>query len=199
MSIEELERIPQAMADAVRPHLAAATVASYQRFLDAMVCYTRGSGDRLRHAEAHAATSELAAFFGRLAREEAGHYLLAEADLRAFGLEPTGAPWPGVAEFTQSWFERGNPARWLGALYALENVGGPLARDAVTHLSRLSLPREAVRFVMVHLEADAEHGASTAVHVRAQMAAHGDEVLAAAREAADFWVALHQRALAPQL
>ena len=194
----ELERLPVAMAEAVKPHLGATSLAGYQRFLAAMVHYTRGSGERLRHAAAHAPSAELATFFDRLAREEAGHYRLAEADLAAFGgaLGPSsGGDVPAeVTAFHRFWMESDEPATWLGALYVLESVGGHLGEAAATNLARLGLGRDQVRFVMVHLEADIEHGAEAAEHARRCLDGDGGRLLAAARYAAAFWIGLHVRA-----
>ena len=190
----ELERIPASMAEAVKPHLAATTLAGYQRFLSAMVHYTRGSGERLRHAAARAKEPELQAFFDRLAREEAGHYRLAESDLAAFGLAVVGETPDEVTAFHRAWMESEDPATWLGALYALESVGGHLGDDAAKNLARLGLGRDHVRFVMVHLEADTEHGAATAEHVRRHVHAGGERMIASARAAATFWIGLHVRA-----
>lgn len=196
----ELERLPAQMAEAVKPHLAATTLAGYQRFLSAMVHYTRGSGERLRHAAGRAIEPDLKAFFDRLAREEAGHFRLAEADLAAFGLAVSGETPADVVAFHRAWMESDDPATWLGALYPLESVGGHLGEDAAKNLGRLGLGRDQVRFVMVHLEADAEHGASTAEHVRRHLDLDldldtgGERMLASARAAAAFWVGMHVRA-----
>jgi hypothetical protein len=194
----ELERLPVAMADAVKPHLDATTLAGYQRFLAAMVHYTRGSGERLRHAAARAPSADLAAFFDRLAREEAGHYRLAEADLAAFESAPersSGGDVPAeVTAFHRFWMESDEPATWLGALYVLESVGGHLGEAAAKNLARLDLGRDQVRFVMVHLEADVEHGATTAEHARRYLDGDGGRLLEAARYAAAFWIGLHARA-----
>jgi hypothetical protein len=192
----ELEQIPAAMADAVKPHLAATTLEGYQRYLSAMVHYTRGSGERLRHAKARATDPDLAAFFDRMAREEAGHYRLAEADLAAFGLTTAGDTPDDVVAFHRAWMENesDDPATWLGALYPLESVGGHLGADAAKNLARLGLGRDQVRFVMVHLEADTEHGAATAEHARRYLEASGERLLASARSAAAFWIGLHVRA-----
>jgi hypothetical protein len=189
----EIERIPAEMAAAVRPHLKATTLEGYQRFLEAMIHYTRGSGARLRHAAEHAPEGELRAFFADLARDEAGHYKLAEADLAAFGRAPAEATPADVEAFHSWWMSAGDPAVWLGALYVLESVGGQLAADATQNLGRLGLGREHVRFVMVHLEADVAHGAGAREHASAL--GGGDVMLASARRAADFWVELHRRSL----
>jgi hypothetical protein len=193
MSWNEIETLPAEMAAAVRPALETADRAAYARFLDAMVHYTRGSGDRLRHAAAHAPRAPLAGFFSRLAHEESGHFRLAEADLAAFGRAPGADAPAGVAAFHDAWMAARSPAAWLGALYVLENVGAHLGADAARHLARLGLGPRQIRFVLVHLEADVEHGAETARHAREEDPA---ALLEAARGAARFWVELHRAAFA---
>jgi pyrroloquinoline quinone (PQQ) biosynthesis protein C len=190
-----LERIPLSMAEAVRPSLDRATILGYHRFLDAMVHYTRGSGERLLHAARHAPDEALRDFFEQLAREEAGHYRLAEADLAAFGLAPSQTPPPSVERFHDGWIQSRWPSAWLGALYALESVGGHLAQSAAQNLGRLGLSRDKARFVMVHLEADAEHAKATARHIRHFTDVDGVRLLDAATSAASFWVELHKQAL----
>src|SRR4051812_5887388 len=100
---DELATIPGHMADAVRALLPDVTIARYQRFLDHMYHYTRGSEARLLHAAEHAPEHvpehgaghaaghvvghalDRRAYFAALAADERGHYRLAEADLAAFG------------------------------------------------------------------------------------------------------------------
>ncbi len=184
----ELEAIPMAMASAVRPRLSSLDRAGYARFLEAMVHYTRGSGARLKHAARASADTPVAAFFAKLAEEEASHYKLAEADLRDLGGEISLDCPTSVARFDADWHKAGDPSAWLGALYALENVAGHLAADVPKELVRLGLEKSHVRFVMTHLSADAEHGHDTATWVGR---ADRTKVVGAAREAARFWVELH--------
>lgn len=188
-----LDVLPALMAAAVRPRLATATRAGYARFLAAMVCYTRASGERLDHAAEHTADGELKAFFSRLAHEERGHWQLAQADLRGLGVSPAPRAYGGVAVFHARWMASRNPAHWLGALRVLESVGGHLLREAPAALQRLQLGVEATRFVRVHLDVDAEHGDATA----ALCARMNDPatMTAAALGAASFWVDLHLEAL----
>jgi hypothetical protein len=187
----ELSRIPGAMADAVRPHLARVTSEGYVRFLSAMFHYTHGSGERLRHAADRAPSDELHRFFDRLAREEVDHYRLAEADLAALGREPGDATPARVSAFHRAFMDDADPAFWLGALYVLESVGAHLREDATHNLGRLGLGPDQVRFVMVHLEADVEHGAAIAALAERCAEKDGARLLAAAHAAAEFWIALH--------
>jgi hypothetical protein len=193
----ELEQLPATMADAVRPLLGTADLAGYQRFLAAMAHYTRRSGQRLEHAARHADAAPLRQFFAQLAREESHHYRLAEADLATFGRVPTADVPAAVQEFHDCWMSAASPAVWLGALYVLENVGGHLQQAAMQNLGRLGLRAEQVRFVRVHLEADADHGRATAEHARLCAQTDGVALLSAATKAAAFWVGLHRRAFAP--
>lgn len=191
---DELRPIPMRMADQVRELLPGVTLARYQRFLDAMVHYTRGSGDRLAWAADHAGADHRA-YFAELARDEAHHYRLAEADLAGFGLTPSTTPLAAVVEFDRRWRGWQAPGQ-VGALYALESVAEHLAADAQRHLGRLGLGRDQARFILVHLTADVGHAALTTAQLTAALAADRDEVHAAARAAADFWVELHFDALA---
>ena len=185
--LDDLDSLTRTMAADVRPHLATLDRDGYVRFLDAMVHYTRGSGARLRHAATYAAEGELKDFFGRLAEEEATHYVLAEADLEALGSAPSASPREDVEAF-HAWFMGSrDSADWLGALYVLENVAAHLAADVPPHLARLGLDRSQARFVLAHLTADAAHGADTRAHASK---ASGD-LLTGARIAARFWTKLH--------
>lgn len=188
--VEQLDAMTRAMAAALVPYLPTIDRAGYARFLQAMVQYTRHSGDRLRHAAEFAPTAALRAFFARLAVEESGHYQLAEADLRALGKPITTTQDTEIVAF-HTWFMASNdPADWIGALYVLENVADHLAQDVTVHLGRLGLLKTQVRFVMTHLTADAAHGEDTRKHAEA----HGQGLLPAAKRAADFWTRMHIQA-----
>lgn len=189
-----LDAIPAAMADAVRPALAAATLDGYKRFLSAMAHYTRLSGPRLRHAAERTPPGAARDLFAALAKEEHGHHLLAEADLATFGERPDPREPASVKAFHDGWMRAEDPARWLGALYALERVGSHLQRDAAQNLGRLGLRRDQARFVLVHLDVDVEHGARSAEACATWL--DQAAVLDAAREAARFWVGLHVDAFA---
>jgi Iron-containing redox enzyme len=191
---DELLAIPIHMADRVRALLPGVSLARYQRFLDHMVHYTRGSAARLLHAAAHA-PAPLQPYFRALAADERGHHRLAEADLASFGLAVSPAPLAAVVAFDRAWRDFTAPG-WLGALFALESVAQHLAPDAARELARLGLAHDQARFVVVHLQADVEHGAAAADHVAAMAPGDRATALAAARIAAEFWIELHVQALA---
>lgn len=190
-----LDALPALMAAAVRPVLATASIEGYARYLRAMSAYTRPSGERLDHAAELTTDPELKAFFTRMAKEERGHFQLADADLGALGITPGPIDQAPIARFHASWMAATKPAHWLGALLALEGVGRHLLTDAPAALGRLGLSADTTRFVRVHLEVDDEHGAST----EAWCAKETDIALVtvAAMEAAAFWVRMHADALGP--
>jgi len=192
---DELRAIPVRMSEQVRELLPAVTLERYQRFLDLMVHYTRGSGPRLEHAAAHATTEGRRACFAELARDEAHHYRLAEADLAGFGRVPSPTPPDAVTDFDQAWRSWRDEGR-IGALYALESVAEHLAAEAQRHLGRLGLGRDQARFILVHLTADVGHAALTAEQLDGALATDRAMTLAGARSAADFWVGLHFDAFA---
>lgn len=190
--MDDLLAIPLHMADRVREVLPGVTLAGYQRFLDHMVHYTRGSEARLLHA-ADNSPEPLVPYFRELAADERSHYKLAEADLAAFGLATTPGPLATVEAFDRAWREFAAPG-WLGALFALESVAQHIAGDAATHLARLGLGKEHARFIFVHMQADVEHGQAVTDHVRQLSAEDRAAALAAARIAGEFWIALHRDA-----
>jgi Iron-containing redox enzyme len=190
---DTIEQIPAAMAAAVRSLMAKVDRAAYTKFVNAMIHYTRGSGPRLAHAAEHCKPPQLRAFFADLAKDEAGHYTLAIADLRELGGEEIPLASTLVLDFDKAWYGATDPSFWLGALYALENVAQHLAGDVGPELMRLHLKKTEARFVLTHLTADVEHGAGVAANF-----VYGDpaQMLIAAQLAARFWVALHTEAFA---
>lgn len=187
---QDLLNVPQSMADAIRPWLPEATLESYTAFLNTMYHYTLHSEDRLREAAALATTPALKAFFLELAVEEAPHYKLALADLKAFGKEPSAQAPPEVAAFREFWGSAREETHHLGALFALESVADHIANDARQALGRLGLTKLQARFVLVHLHADEEHGGLCLKHCKE--AQETDLLLQSAKKAAQCWIDMHQ-------
>jgi len=191
---EALDEIPASMAHALVELLPRVELPGYLRFLDTMVHYTRDSGARLREAAALARDPALASFYGMLAGEEANHHRLAEADLASFGRTPSPEPPPSVRAFRAFWAAP-VPERelvLLGALFALEGVAAHLGDEVRPALQRLGLQPGNARFVLVHLQADEEHGAGCRAHAQ-RLFEHGREpLLAGARGAAARWIEMHR-------
>ena len=190
----DLDEVPASMARALAELLPRVELPGYLRFLDTMVHYTRDSGARLREAAAIARDPALASFYGELAREEANHHRLAEADLASFGRSPSPEPPPSVRAFREFWAAPA-PERelvLLGALLALEGVASHLGDEVRPALQRLGLHPGNARFVLVHLQADEEHGAACRAQAL-RLAERGlAPMLAGAREAAARWIAMHR-------
>lgn len=193
-TIEALEEIPASMARALVELLPRVQLDGYLRFLDTMVHYTRDSGARLREAATLARDPALAGFYDALAAEEASHHRLAEADLASFGRSPSPEPPPSVRAFRAFWAAPA-PERelvLLGALFALEGVAAHLGDEVRPALQRLGLHPGNARFVLVHLQADEEHGAACRAHVQ-RLAEHGlPPLLLGAGGAAARWIEMHR-------
>lgn len=195
--ITTLDAIPITMAAAVGEFLPQVSDAGYLRFLDMMFHYTKDSGARLLEAAAITRDPELADFYAELARDEKSHYRLAEADLASFGREPSRDAPREVEEFRTFWATptREREAVLLGALFVLESVADHLGVAVRPALQRLGLGPSNARFVLVHLQADAEHGARCRGHAL-RVASVGpdslDSLVMGARAAAPLWIAMHR-------
>jgi hypothetical protein len=195
--MDALEEVTAVMARQVESWLPAVTPERYVAFLDMMYHYTLRSGDRLRLAAERATHPELKAFFTELAHEEQEHYRLARADLAAFGRAPSPSEPPEVSAFHAFWggISAERQLAFLGALIVLEGVAGHIQREAQAALGRLRLERGQARFLLVHLDADLEHGARARELCERIAAGAPEPVFDGARKAADFWVSLHRKAL----
>ncbi len=190
----ELASIPAGMAETVRGWLPRATLETYQQFLNMMYHYTLGSEARLRTAATLTDDAQLRAFYLELAEDEAPHFTLAERDLAFFAQKPSTATPAEVERFQNFWatVEPQTSAAHLGALFALESVASHAASAAVQGLGRLGLGPHNASFVLVHLEADEEHGGLCREHSLRVGNADPTHLLAGAREAADAWVEMHR-------
>jgi hypothetical protein len=194
-----IRRIPAQMADKVRAWLPQINEARYLSFLDMMFHYTRKSGERLRHAATQSTHPALRSYLSALADDEQSHYRLAEADLAAFARRPSEEVPAEVARFHQFWsgIKPSQQAAYLGALLSLEGVAAHLGADATRALGGLGLGKQQARFILVHLEADAEHGAQAEALAEELFAIDPVSLAFGAEEAGRFWVEIHRRALSP--
>lgn len=185
--------LPKATAELVTPVMKDLGFDHYERFLNMMYHYTKKSGARLEWAAEHSPHEDLRAFFTKLAKEEAGHYRLAEADLKALGKTlQSDEPPAQVRDFERFWEGLGTQrfCGYLGALYVLENVGEHMQQAALGSLGMLPLKKEQVRFIMVHLQDDVEHGARTAALCEKYASVDGEAMLAGAEQASHFWASM---------
>lgn len=192
--LRTLDTITQGMAHALTDMLPHVQLPGYLRFLDMMFHYTRDSGARLEEAAASAEDPELASFFAELARGEANHHRLAQSDLEGFDRSPSADPPAPVRAFQAFWAAPvlDREVVRLGALCALEGVATHLGDHVRPALARLGLGPSNARFVLVHLQADEEHGAACRAQAQRLAEVAPESVLAGVRAAAPLWVAMHR-------
>ncbi len=190
----ELDALPARMAAEVAALLPGATLAGYKEFLDTMYHYTLRSEERLRAAAGAADEPALQGFLTALAHDEARHYLLAEADLRALGSSPRADRPASVQSFEAAWsaLPTAHAAAWTGALAVLEGVAAHLGAAALPALSRLGLGKAQARFVLVHLDAGAAHGSLCRQHALRLGKEYSALLLQGAHAAAVAWVDMHR-------
>jgi hypothetical protein len=187
--LEQLDRIAAEMAEAARPFIESVTPEQYRTVLSLCHHYTRASGAQLERAAELAPDEELREFFTSMADEERNHFRLAEADLAAMGSTVRSGPLV-VERFADYWngITSANYFEFLGATFVLENIAGLLMDQALAALAGLGLNRRQSRFVLTHLEADAEHGARVREFCERYAAGHGPALVAGARAAASYWM-----------
>jgi heme oxygenase-like protein len=188
--LERLDGIVAAMADAVTPLLQTMTPERYRGLLSVCYHYTLPSGAQLQRAAELAPTEDLRVFFAAMAEEERDHFRLAEADLAAMGgMVRSGRP-AAVDRFANYWnaITRARAFEFLGATYVLENLADRLRERALETVAALGLTRRQSRFVLTHLEADAEHGRAVADLCAHHAADRGRAMIAGAEAARSFWL-----------
>jgi hypothetical protein len=114
----------------------------------------------------------------------------ATASASNLGLEP-----PAPVRDFQAFWTTPTSARelvLLGALFALEGVAAHLGDEVRPALQRLELGPSNARFVLVHLQADAEHGAACRAQVLRVAERAPEPLLAGARAAGALWIAMHR-------
>lgn len=191
--LTDLENITKQTSKEVTTIIQGVTLDSYQHFLQMMYFYTLKSFDRLEHAAAIVSDEKLKAFFKHLALEEKSHYTLARADLKAFGKEiDTSANTSVVDKFNTDWMKANAPETILGILFVLENVANYNKDDAMKALGGLKIQKDQARFILVHLEADEDHGSLVTDYCKQVKPDRKELVLDGARLASKFWLDLHR-------
>lgn len=190
LDFADLLAYPKQCADAVRPYIQGANLESYTHFLEMMYHYTLGSEAKCMYAAEQTTAPELKEYFFHMAKEERGHYRLAEKDLEGFGqsIDKTHTP-TVVTEFNDFWYQLGkrSPNEFAGAILVFEGIADYLATDVVNLLNRLQLNKKQSRWLRIHIEADHDHGAE-AVAICRQYFDHAPEAMeAAAAKASVMW------------
>lgn len=197
LGIEQLLTYPKLCADAVRPYIQAADLESYKHFLEMMYHYTFDSEAKCLYAASKTDSEALRNYFLHMAKEERGHYLLAEKDLEGFGEKISNSNKPKVVkEFDDFWYGLGrtNPNEFAGAILVFEGIADHLGKEVMDLINRLNLNKKQSRWLRVHIEADHDHGAEAVAICRQYY--HQDPVAMqqAASGAATRWSAVFKAA-----
>lgn len=182
------------MAESITPWLDQIDLTHYQAFLNMMYHYTLESGKRLEHAARQVRTPEIKEIFSELAYEEKYHYRLAEADLATFGRKPSHETPEVVTEFHQFWMGilPEEEYRYVGALFALENVAQFIKPYLMPHFARLEIGPERAKFILTHLVADEDHGEQILELCENVNSTMEDLLYSGAEIASNFWIEMHR-------
>jgi hypothetical protein len=191
-AMEQIEAYSKKAADGIRPYLISADLEAYKRFLNQMYHYTLTSGVKLKTLAKTSPTQDLRDYFNHMYLEERNHYMLAQQDLKGFGLTPTKETPQTVQDFNNFWESLAdkNIAAYLAALYIFENVAEQAGSEVKEMLQRLSIEKNQRRWLSIHVEVDISHGAEIKEVLEKYLANDFDAAVDAAREASDRWIAV---------
>lgn len=196
--MDYIPAFPATAAESVKKCLEVMNLEQYKYFLYAMYHYTLDSEAKLIHASKRCTDPELKEYFEEMAREERGHYRMAQKDIEQFGIDVVGTITPGpVKDFVNYWYELGgtDECEYLGAMFVFESVASLCAEEVKAMINRLGLNKKQARWLLVHLEADEDHGAEALKMCRKFVGRNPQALLCAAQNGADKWIAVFEDAL----
>lgn len=186
-----LPNFPEQAAEAIRPLMKELNIEGYKHFLYCMYHYTLDSAEKLEHSCRLCDDKNLLSYFSKMIKEEKSHYLLAKRDYEAFGLEVNKDVIPEpVKRFREFWYGLGNRNcnEFVGGMYVFESVAGLVGKDVIDMIERLQLTKRQSRWLLVHLEADLDHGAHALEMCEEYVDADPQALLDAAREGVERWI-----------
>jgi len=191
-AMEQLEFYSARAAEGIRQHLIDADIEGYKRFLDQMYHYTLTSGEKLKSMAETAPNKELHDYFDHMYLEERNHYMLAQQDLKGFGLTPSKETPKDVKDFNDFWASlKGKHVNsYLGALFVFENVAEHVGDQVKEMLKRLNVEKNQRRWLSIHVEVDISHGAEIKEVLERYLAENPQAALDAAKEACARWIAV---------
>jgi len=196
-TLDTIKSYSDEAARAVVPFLKNSDLDTYKNFLNEMYHYTLKSGDKLMQTANAAPNAELKDFFEHMYREERLHYVLAEQDLKGFGLKPNYDQTPkAVAEFNDFWtsLTKGHFNGFLAALYIFENVAEKVTDDIKGMIQRLGITEKQRRWLSIHSEADVEHGQLIRDLLEKYLDEDEKTALETAKKAKEKWIAVLESA-----
>ena len=201
IDIDFLMQFPQKAANVVGPLLKKCDLPTYQHFLYMMYHYTMDSERKLHYAASKSDNKELRDYFEHMAKEERGHYIIAQKDYEEFGLTIDDKSTPkSVADFDKFWYTLGNQDcnEFIGALFVFESVADLVGAEIVGLIQRLKLTKRQSRWLTVHAEADHDHGDEAKEMCLKYGPNNPDALVAAAGKATEMWCEVFRQALTPQ-
>jgi heme oxygenase len=198
----ELEKMAELVANDLRKPLLNANRNNYIHFLNMMYHFTLPSEAVLKRAAELSHTKELREYFLHMAKEERGHYVLAQEDLRGFGLEPskeTPEEMIILSKAVDELHARDNICAYLGAIFLCENVAKHLQKEGREMLQKLDLNKKQSRWVAVHLEADLEHGEEIKEICGKYVDTYGHDIIDGAKTIYKPWLNLFRSGLTKTL
>lgn len=145
----------------IAPYTEKADMENYRNFCNMMYHYSLEGEPQLERAADASPTKDLKEFNSFLAKDEAGHHMLALKDLEALGYGIAEKSPPEVAEYHAYWneFTSEKAYEYLGATVVVENTVANLEQGAAALMRRLNLTKTQSRWLGIHCELDQEHGA----------------------------------------
>lgn len=189
---QQLDSYAKKAAEAVRPGLQKSDIEGYKRFLDMMYHYTLRSGDKLKAIADNSPNEELHDYFNHMYLEERNHYMLAQQDLKGFGLIPSAKTPQEIHDMDKFWdsLNGGHINGYLGALYVFENIADKVGDDVKNLLTRLDVQKNQRRWLSIHVEVDLDHGAEVKEVLQKYLSQNPSAALEAAEEACERWIAV---------
>lgn len=197
-----LPSLPEKAAEVVKRYLDVIDIEQYKYFLYAMYHYTLDSEAKLLYASKLCNNPALKKYFKEMAKEERGHYLLAQRDIEEFGINVVGSPdSEPVRDFRKYWYDLGteNDNEFLGAMFVFENIASLCVEEVRAMVKRLNLTKRQARWLLVHLEADEDHGAEAYKMCLSYASDNPEAISRAAQEGVDRWIAVFEDALSNTL
>lgn len=193
---KELTNFTKKAADEIIPFIKNCNIEGYKNFLNTMYHYTLESERQLLDALNKSYFNEIKEYFKMQAKEERGHYLLAERDLEEFDEKPTTKCSNEIIKFREFWdsIDSKRSMIYLGAQYVFENVASYLAKDVIDMMKRLELTKKQSRWLIVHLEADLGHGAEIEKICLKYLPQHSKEIVYGAEKFFELWTEIFKEA-----
>ncbi len=195
-TIEKLDNYCKIAADSIREPLSKGDVEWYKKFIDLMYHYTVKSGDKLKSVSDNSPNQELRDYFDHMFLEERNDYMLAKQDLKAYGLVPSAESPQVIKNIDKLWemVSQKHINFYLGMVYVLENIADKVADEVRGLVKRLELTKSNARWLLIHAEADIEHGAQIKDMLEKYLSQNVEAAIEGAKEACDKWVAIAKHA-----